>query len=130
MNKRKHIKKSKKNLLTSNVQSNQLDIFNSVVTLFESICQSISQFCCQSCHMADIIIKPLIKNKLLCTTCQASHAKKEDRIIDLPIWFDKNGITQFPLPDELKCLKEGEQLLIQQVAAYIPLLHLQMAKLD
>lgn len=31
---------------------------------------------------------------------------------------------QFELPDELKCLCEGEKLLIQQVAAYVLLLHL------
>ena len=43
---------------------------------------------------------------------------------DLPIWYDKEGIVQFLLPEELKCLREGEKLLIQQVAAYVPLLHL------
>ena len=32
---------------------------------------------------------------------------------------------EFPITDELKCLMEGEKLLIQQVAAYVPLLHLQ-----
>ena len=126
MNKRKHIKKRNgNNLSTSNVQSNQLDIFNSAVEMFESKCQSISHFCCQSCHITGITIKPSKKNHLICTTCQSSHAKKEDMIKDLPIWFDKNGIAQFHLPDELKCLKEGEKLLIQQVAAYVPLLHLQ-----
>ena len=43
---------------------------------------------------------------------------------DLPIWYDKNNIVQYNLPPELKCLQEGEKLLLQQVAPYVPLLHL------
>ena len=43
---------------------------------------------------------------------------------DLLIWYDKDGIVQYHLPPQLKCLWEGEKLLIQQVAAYVPLLHL------
>ena len=43
---------------------------------------------------------------------------------DLPIWYDKEGNVQYYLPPELTCLQEGEKLLIQQVAVYVPLLHL------
>ena len=32
---------------------------------------------------------------------------------------------QYHLPKQLKCLHECEKLLIQQVAVYVPLLHLQ-----
>ena len=42
----------------------------------------------------------------------------------LSIWYDKKGIVQYHLPEQLQCLREGEKLLIQQVAAYVPLLHL------
>jgi hypothetical protein len=56
--------------------------------------------------------------------CQASHASKESLEKDLPIWYDKKGIVQYHLPPQLGCLREGEKLLIQQVAAYVPLLHL------
>ena len=38
--------------------------------------------------------------------------------------YDKEATAQLHLPEELKILQEGEKLLIQQVAAYVPLLHL------
>src|SRR5688500_17286226 len=74
--------------------------------------------------MTGITIRQSSKNEILFTTCHASHENKEFTNNDLPIWYDKNKIVQFHLPQELKCLREGEKLLIQQVAAYVPLLHL------
>jgi hypothetical protein len=56
--------------------------------------------------------------------CQGSYTNQKNMNKDLPIWYDKNGIVQYLLPPQLKCLREGEKLLIQQVAAYVPLLHL------
>ena len=50
--------------------------------------------------------------------------KQRETKKDLPIWCDKNGKVQYHLPKQLSCLREGEKLLIQQVAAYVPLLHL------
>ena len=92
--------------------------------MFESKCQSLSHFFCKCCRMVGLNIKKSTKCSSLCTTCQASHATKESMIKDLPIWYDETGAVQFLLPEELKCLREGEKLLIQQVAAYVPLLHL------
>src|SRR5687767_14668721 len=57
--------------------------------------------------------------------CQAAPTDKGKKEKDLPIWYNKDGIIQYHLPSQLKCLQEGEKLLIQQVAAYVPLLHLQ-----
>ena len=56
--------------------------------------------------------------------CQTLRTNKEKMEKDLPIWYDKEGIVQYYLPEQLQCLREGEKLLIQQVAAYVPLLHL------
>src|SRR5688500_12089775 len=74
--------------------------------------------------MTGITIRQSSKNEILFTTCHASHENKEFTNNDLPIWYDKQRIMQYYLPQELKCLREGEKLLIQQVAAYVPLLHL------
>jgi hypothetical protein len=74
--------------------------------------------------MTGITMMPSHKNDLLCTLCQASCTKKEKMEKDLPIWYDKKGIVQYNLPPQLKSLREGEKLLIQQVSAYVPLLHL------
>lgn len=75
--------------------------------------------------MVSLNTSPSIKCSSVCTTCQASHTNQEDIIIDKPIWYDEEGAIHFELPDELKCLREGEKLLIQKVTAYVPLLHLQ-----
>src|SRR5687767_3398735 len=56
--------------------------------------------------------------------CQAAPTDKGKKEKDLPIWYNKDGIVQYHLPTQLECLQEGEKLLIQQVAAYVPLLHL------
>ena len=48
----------------------------------------------------------------------------EEKII-LGKIYDKKGNLQIHLPIQLKGLQEGEKLLIQQVSAYVPLLHLQ-----
>ena len=74
--------------------------------------------------MTGITFKPSHKNRSLCTTCQGNTTRKEDKIKDLPIWFVKSGMVQYHLPKELQNLREGEKLLIQQVSAYVPLLHL------
>ena len=74
--------------------------------------------------MTGINIKPSHKNLLLCRECQASHANIKEMEKELPIWYDKNRNVQYYLPEQLACLREGEKLLIQQVSAYVPLLHL------
>lgn len=109
----------------SEIQLTQSSNFNEAVEMFERKCQSIKHFCCQRCHMAGINIKPSYKNKLICTTCQSSNASEEEILKDLPIWYNQERSMQFRLPDQLKYLREGEKLLIQLVAPYVPLLHLQ-----
>ena len=42
----------------------------------------------------------------------------------LPVWYDEAGQVQYHVPPQLSCLREGEKLLIQQVAVYVPLHHL------
>ena len=120
----KKVSKIMDHIVLKNQQKQQM-IFDEAVKMFESKYQSLSHFCCQYCQMTGMTIRPSCKDDAICTTCQASHANREDMIKNLPIWYDKKGAVQFHLPDELKCLREGEKLLIQQVAVYVPLLHLQ-----
>ena len=111
-------------------QHKQEIIFDEAAQMFESRCELLSHFCCQCCHMIGMTIRPSRNNESICTTCQASHANREDMIKNLPIWYDKKGAVQFHLPDELKCLREGEKLLIQQVAVYVPYSIYKMVRLD
>jgi hypothetical protein len=42
----------------------------------------------------------------------------------LPVWFDDNNEVQFNIPEELRCLRLGEQLLIQRLSCFIPIVHI------
>ena len=59
------------------VQTNSKLIFEEAVKEFESKCQSLTNFCCESCQMTGINIKKSCINKQICTTCQASSKTKE-----------------------------------------------------
>ena len=41
-----------------------------------------------------------------------------------PIWYDEYGEVQWHVPDELKGLRIGEQMLIQRYSPYVPLVHI------
>ena len=64
-------------------------MFEEAVQEFESKCQSLSHFCCESCHMTGICIKQSQRNNQICPTCQASIKKENKKETDLPIWYDK-----------------------------------------
>jgi len=42
----------------------------------------------------------------------------------LPVWYNSNGQVEFHIPPELKDLRLGEQLLIQRLSCYIPVVHI------
>ena len=107
----------------------QSKIFDGAVKEFETRCQNLSHFCCKVCMMTGIRIKPSCCNPLICTTCQAQKATIDEKMYSLPIWNDENGVVHYELPEELKFLQEGEKLLIQKIAPYIPLLHLKDGQL-
>ena len=47
----------------------------------------------------------------------------------LPIWYDDNGQQMFHVPQELRCLREGEKLMIQLLSVYVPVHHLTKGQL-
>lgn len=42
----------------------------------------------------------------------------------LPVWKDDEGVTQFHVPECLKCLTIPEKMLIQRVSPVVPMMHL------
>jgi len=42
----------------------------------------------------------------------------------LPVWYDDYGKVQFQVPEELKNLRLGEQLLIQRLSCFVPIVHI------
>ena len=75
-------------------QSTKKCLFEDAVKEFESKCEALSNFCCQSCQKTGISIKRSRYNNQICTMCQASHTNKEQLEKDLPIWYDKAGAVQ------------------------------------
>jgi hypothetical protein len=47
----------------------------------------------------------------ICKLCKSWKTNLKDKTNNtLPIWFDKEGISQFELPEELQNLREAEKL--------------------
>jgi hypothetical protein len=42
----------------------------------------------------------------------------------LPVWYDDQDVVQFHVPPELQGLRLGEQLLIQRLSCFVPIIHL------
>jgi hypothetical protein len=42
----------------------------------------------------------------------------------LPVWYDDNNNVQYEVPTELKNLRLGEQLLIQRLSCFVPIVHI------
>jgi hypothetical protein len=65
--------------------------------------------------------------KHVCSECkqkqEATFYKKDCNRL-LPVWYDDDGSVQFELPEELKDLRLGEQLLIQRFSCFVPLVHI------
>jgi Helitron helicase-like domain at N-terminus len=86
------------------------------------------------CHLKCIVccsvsirfknLKPDDRDEFICPGCLGSNIWSAYPDKTLPVWFDDNGIIQYFVPEELKCLREGEKLLIQQISVYVPLQHL------
>ena len=65
----------------------------------------------------------------VCMGCLKGDLKDMKRAFLPPTWTDRDGMVHYELPAELLDLTEGEKLLIQQVEAYVPLVHLQYGQL-
>ena len=74
-------------------------------------------------------MQDIFANQDQCINCSRSKASKDKYIDMLPLWEDDNNVKQYHVPDELKCLREGEKLLIQQISMYVPLHHLKYGQL-
>lgn len=100
-----------------------------IINNFEKMNQRLTHKKCNSCRSVSICLnvkKPSkTSNVQFCSVCQKyGFSKDEEHPEWLPTWTDSNGTRRFDLPNELKDLREGEKLLIQKVAPYVPIHHL------
>ena len=64
------------------------------------------------------------KNEYHCNLCDTDETFKEDLDTILPIWYNDLGVKQYYIPGELEGLTVAEQLLIQRISGYVPLIHI------
>jgi hypothetical protein len=103
------------------------DLFRSSTLEFEARLDSFAHLKCQVCCSVSIRFKNLQQgdhNGHICRDCSGGNIWSAFPEKTLPVWFDVDGVIQYYVPEELKCLREGEKLLIQQISVYVPLQHL------
>ena len=100
-----------------------------IIDDFEKLNKKLKHKICNGCRSVSISldVKKTCKNSNLrfCSVCQKYGFTKDGEHPEwLPTWIDITGQKRFDLPNELDHLREGEKLLIQQVAPYVPIHHL------
>ena len=96
---------------------------------FEKRMKDVKHKKCTMCKSVSLNLK-LLPKLGICKNCKVRNeerkrngqAKKIPR--HLPVWYDLENKARFDIPKELSELREGEKLMIQQIAPYIPLVHL------
>jgi hypothetical protein len=94
---------------------------------FETRCNEMKHRLCVRCHSVSLQFQTsseLIESQFTCQECKKSNNWTAFGNSMLPVWYDEHGHVQYHVPSELSSLREGEKLLIQQVAVYVPLQHL------
>lgn len=99
---------------------------------FEKHLEDMTHNMCPVCRSVslNLIVRNRQDGKRRCDKCQIRYTarkvngQKEGVPYYLPIWH-ADGKPQYGVPEELSSLREGEKLLIQQIAPYVPLQHLQ-----
>ena len=65
----------------------------------------------------------------VCKQCKFRKTYMKDQTTTHPVWFNKDDVPQYKLPNKLQNLREAEKLLISMVSVYIPLQHLYKGQL-
>jgi Helitron helicase-like domain at N-terminus len=67
----------------------------------------------------------LVETKGMCHDCvKLKNVKFFEEKKLLPVWYNREGVTQYHVPDELACLTLAEKMLIQLASPFIPLQHI------
>ena len=83
---------------------------------------------CQSVSIAKDYVKcRQMEQQYQCTQCSSKPMDsfwKYNMDVMLPVWFDENHQVQYHVPQELQNLRLGEQLLIQRLSCFVPIVHI------
>ena len=86
---------------------------------------------CHKCLSVSLVKDYCVSRKApgeyVCSDCKQKSdnvffQKDSNRL--LPVWFDESNNVHYELPEELRDLRLGEQLLIQRFSCFVPLVHI------
>ncbi len=90
---------------------------------FKAAMKDLVQSHCTHCKRVSVNLT-MGRGSSWCTDCKL-HAEYDPVTQNLvPYWTDNSGSKRFDVTGELSCLREGEKLLIQMNAVYIPFVHI------
>ena len=97
-------------------------LFDEETKKFESNLQNLKLNHCVCCWQVKIGIT--LDSNHHCNECKnlPTNHYIEQRV--LPVWYDKNGMVNYELPEQLVELTLGEKMLIQAAAPFVPLRHI------
>ena len=93
------------------------------ISKFEKSTNALHHKVCNRCKCVSLSMKMKRKDGDICSSCGDS-GNNRDELEYLPVWYDDNDCAQFHVPEELKCLTDGEKLLIQRASPFVPLHHI------
>ena len=94
---------------------------------FESFCWTICHQKCNICRRVGLFLD--LNKANICKFCIQKKANSIPDLYNLPVWYDSDGVIQYHLPDELRDLCIGEQMIIQRLSLYIPIQYLRFGQL-
>ena len=65
-----------------------------------------------------------VLTKIRCVSFVSKKAISVSDSYNLPVWYDSQKTIYYELPEELKDLHIGEQMMIQRLSLYIPIQYL------
>ena len=103
------------------------ETFKNSTIAFENLCSQMEHNHCENCNI--VSMQNIFKSSSECKNCANITMTKHRSVEGVPLWEDELKVPQYHVPNELKCLREGEKLLIQQISMYVPLHHLMYGQL-
>ena len=95
-----------------------------VIMEFEHKLLNIHHLECTRCKFTTLNHSNWTSKNALCTKCKEDPEWCDEDNYVLPTWKDEKGELQYHIPDELKDLRIAEQLLIQRLSPYVPIVHI------
>ena len=102
-------------------------INHKAILIFETECQNLKHHRCSISHRVGINLE--VNKNEICKLCIRKKATQVKQPYNLPVWYDSLGQIHYELPEQLKNLRIGEQMMIQKLSLYVPIQYLRFGQL-